>query len=132
MTALATACSFGRGGEDGGAVLGADVVALAVEGGGIVDGEEDVQQVGVGDASGVEGDADDLGMTGAPGADLVVGGVGGGATGIAGDDIGDAEDLVEDGFEAPEAAAGEDGGLKGGGGSVFIHEVSLSLIGQNW
>ena len=121
---------LGRSGEDGGAVLGADIVALAVEGGGIVDGEEDVQQVGVRDAGRVEGDLHDLGMTGATGADLLVAGVGGGAAGITGDDIRDANHLVEDGFEAPEAAAGKDGCLKGGGGSVFIHAVSLSLIGQ--
>ena len=124
------ACLFGRGGEDGGAVLGADIVALAVEGGGIVDGEEDVQQVGVGDAGRVKGDPHNLGMTGATGADLLVAGVGGGAAGITRDDIRDADHLVENRFKAPEAAASKDGSLKGGGGSVFIHAVSLSLIGQ--
>ena len=36
--------------EDGGAVGGAGVGALAVEGGGVVDGEEDAEELAVGDA----------------------------------------------------------------------------------
>jgi len=109
--------------EDGGAVLGADVVALAVEGGGVVDGEEDVQEDSVGDMSGVKGDAHDLGVTGVPGADLLVGGINVGTAGITGDDISYACDLVEDGFEAPEATAGEDCDLKGEDGGFGFHDV---------
>ncbi len=111
---------FGQGGEDGGAVLRAHVAALAVEGGGVVDGEEDVQDIGVGDLRGVEGDAHHLGVPGVPGAHLLVGGVGGVAAGIAGDDIGDASHLVEDGFEAPETAAGERRRLQAGGWGIWF------------
>ena len=113
----------GQCGEDGGAVLGANVTALAVEGGGVVDGEEDVQEDSVGDMSGVKGDAHDLGVTGVPGADLLVGGINVGTAGITGDDISYACDLVEDGFEAPEATAGEDCDLKGEDGGFGFHDV---------
>lgn len=70
--------------------------------------KEDVQQVGEGDDGGVKGDFDDLGVPGEAGADLLVGGVGFMPAGVAGDDIADAADLVEDSFEAPEASAGQD------------------------
>ncbi len=60
--------------EDGGAVGGAFVGALAVEGGGVVDGEEDAEKLAVGDAGGVEDDFYGLGVVGGFGGDLVVGG----------------------------------------------------------
>ena len=112
---------FRQGGEDGGAVLGAHVVALAVEGGGVVNGEEDVQDIGVGDLRGVEGDAHDFRVTSAAGTHLLVGGIDVGTAGVTGDDIGDAGDLVEDGFEAPEASAGEDGDFKREDGGFDFH-----------
>ncbi len=120
---------FGQGGEDGGAVLRAHVVALAVEGGGVVDGEEDVQDIGVGDLRGVKGDAHHLGVPGVPGAHLLVGGVGGVAAGIAGDHIGDAGHLVEYGLEAPETTAGEHGDFKREDGGFGFHKVIIALIG---
>src|ERR687897_2333287 len=49
--------------EDLRAVAGADVVALAILGRGIVDLEEELQDVPVGDALGVEDDLDRLGVT---------------------------------------------------------------------
>ena len=49
--------------EDLGAVAGADVVALAVLGRRVVDLEEELEDVSVGDALGVEDDLDRLGVT---------------------------------------------------------------------
>ena len=49
--------------EDLGAVAGADVVALAVLGRRVVDLEEELEDVAVGDALGVEDDLDRLGVT---------------------------------------------------------------------
>ena len=50
-------------------------------------------------------------MAGAFRADRVVVGIAGGAAGIAGDDVVDALHMLEHGFHAPEAAAGEHGGF---------------------
>ena len=49
--------------EDGGAILCSNVRALLVQGSGIVDGEEDVEQVLEGDNLIIEGDFNDFGMT---------------------------------------------------------------------
>ena len=95
--------------EDGRAVLRADVVALAVGGGGVVDGEEDFQYLAEGDDAGVESDLDDFGVAGAFAADLLVGGVGHVAASVAGDDGLYADEVVVDGFQAPEAAAAKGG-----------------------
>ena len=59
--------------EDDRAVLRADVVALPVLGGRIVDREEHVQQVAELTTFGIEGDLHDLGMAGVAAADLLVG-----------------------------------------------------------
>src|SRR5439155_8576105 len=59
--------------EDGRAVLCADIVALTVQGGRIVDGEEDFEDVPIGGDLRIEGDPHDLGMTGSAGADLLIG-----------------------------------------------------------
>src|SRR5258706_5277753 len=50
--------------EDRGAVLGALVGALAIFGGGVVGGEEDAQELAIGDLRRVVGDADGFGVTG--------------------------------------------------------------------
>ena len=97
--------------EDGGAVGGSDVGALAVEGGGVVDGEEDAEELAVGDARGVEDDLDGFGVVGGFGGDLVVGGGAGFSTGVAGGGFEDSLDALEDGLRSPEAASGEDCGL---------------------
>ena len=60
--------------EDGRAVLRAPVRALAVEGGGIVQGEEGVEQLLVADLGGVEFQLDHFGVAGLVGADVPVGG----------------------------------------------------------
>ncbi len=49
---------------------------LTVEGGGVMDGEEDVQQIVVGDDGRVKGDLHGFGMTGEAGADLLIAGEG--------------------------------------------------------
>ena len=64
-------------------ILRADVGALAVECRRVVVGPEDVEQLLVGDAVGVVLDLDDLGVAGAVGADVLVGGVGEGAAHVA-------------------------------------------------
>lgn len=67
---------FGRMGVDCRAVLGADIGALAVERGGVVDFPEKVEDFFVGDDFGIEFDADDFGVSGKAAADIAVGGVG--------------------------------------------------------
>ncbi len=114
--------------EDSGTVLRPHIRALTVEGGGVMDGEEDVQQVGKGDDGRVESDFDDLGVAGETGAYLLVGGVGFVPAGVAGDDIGNAVDLVEDGFEAPEASAGQDDLLEL---RVCVHASIVSELDKN-
>src|SRR5690606_37186442 len=97
--------------EDRGAVLRADVVALTVLGGGVVDGEEDPQQVAVADDLWVEGHLHHLGVAGLAGAHLLVGGVGYVAAGVARLDALHALELVVDRLEATEAAARQGGDL---------------------
>ena len=58
--------------EDRRAILRADVPPLAVQGRGVVDREKDVQQVVERDDRGIEGDLQDFGVAGRPGADLLV------------------------------------------------------------
>jgi hypothetical protein len=92
------------------------VGALAVEGGGVVDGEEDAEELAVGDAGGVEDDFYGFGVVGGFGGDLVVGGGAGFASGVAGGGFEDSLDALEDGLRAPEAASGEDSGFTVGRG----------------
>ena len=109
--------------EDGGAVGGALVGALAVEGGGVVDGEEDAEELAVGDARGVVDDFDGLGVVSGFGGDLIVGGGGGFAAGLARGGLEDSLDALEDGLRAPEAASCEDGFFfvgRGGEGCVYF------------
>ena len=100
--------------EDGGAVGGAGVRALAVERGGVVDGEEDAEELAVGEARGIVDDLDGFGVVGGLGGDVVVVRGAGGAAGVAGGGGDDALDALEDGLCAPETSAGEDGGGAGG------------------
>ena len=93
--------------EDDAAVLGAPVGALAVELGGIVEGEEELEELGVGDAVGVVGELDDFGVAGEVGADGVVAGVVSGAAFVADGGFKDAGNLLEFCFDSPEAACAE-------------------------
>jgi len=100
--------------KDGGAVGGADVVALAIEGGGVVDGEEDAEELAVGESRGIVDDLDGLGVVGGLGGDVFIVRGFGGAAGVAGGGGDDALDALEDGLCAPETTAGEDrGGVAG-------------------
>jgi hypothetical protein len=92
--------------EDRRAVGGADVGALAVELSGIVgDGEEDAEELAVGDLRGIVDDLDGFGVAGGFGADLVVGGGGGRAAGVANRGGEYAFYTLEDRLRAPETAA---------------------------
>lgn len=88
--------------KDGGSVLRADIVALAVEGGRVVDGEEDGEQVGVADHGRIETDLHGFGVTSAAGADLFVGGLIVLPADVARNHGFDPIQLQEGGFQAPE------------------------------
>src|SRR4051812_14847107 len=104
--------------EDLGAVAGADVAALAVLCRRVVDLEEELEDVPVGDALGVEDDLDRLGVTRmVPVGRVVV--LPARVSDPGGDDsIAAAQQLLD----APEAAPGEDGGL-----GVVAHRGLLAL-----
>ena len=86
----------------------ADVIALAVELGRVVGGEEHVEDVVVGDLIGIEGHADRLGMAGVAAADLPVGRVVDVAADIAAFDRAHPDHVLEHRLGAPEAPARED------------------------
>ena len=71
---------------DAGPILRSAIAALAVEGGRVVGGEKDRQQVVERDHLRIEGDLDDLRVARTPGAHLAVGRVDDVAVGVAGDD----------------------------------------------
>src|SRR5689334_125280 len=97
--------------EDRRTVLSAHVVALAVRRRGIVDGEEDAEQLLVGDLRRIEGDANDLRVARGAAAYFLVRGIGRLAPHVAGLDGFHALQLVVDGLQAPEAAPGQGRGL---------------------
>jgi len=98
--------------EDGRAVLRASVRPLAISLRGIMgDGEENHQQPAVGDFGSVVSDADGFGVAGDAHADTFVGTGFDEAAGVTGSDGLDALQVFEDSLDAPEAAAGENGGL---------------------
>ncbi len=102
---------LGGGPVDRGAVLGADVVALAHALGRVVDLEEGLDQVGVGDLRRVVDDADGLGVAGPAAADLFVRRMGRRAAGVSDRGGPDAGDLPVDLLGSPEAAEPEQGHL---------------------
>ena len=97
--------------EDRRAVGGADVVALAVAGGRVVDLEEELQQVAVARPGRVEDDLDRLGVAGV----VAVGRVGVLAAGVADPGRDDAGLLADEVLHAPEAATCEHCLLRGPG-----------------
>ena len=96
---------------DGGAVLGADVVALAHALRRVVDLPERLEEIVVGDLGGVERDQDGLRVAGAAGADLVVGRVRRRPTLVADGRRVHAGQRPEGTLGAPEAAEAEVGDL---------------------
>src|SRR5918997_271039 len=103
--------------EDLGAVAGADVVALAVLGRRVVDLEEELEDLPVGDALGVEDDLDRLGVTGV----VPVGRVVVAAAGISDPGRDDPLAVAQQLLNAPETATHEDRGL-----GVVAHGVPPS------
>src|SRR3954451_100235 len=103
--------------EDLGAVAGPDVVALAVLGRRVVDLEEELQDVPIGDPLGVEDDLDRLGVPRmVPVRRVLVL-----AARVSDPGGNDAVPLAEQVLDAPEAAAREDRGL-----GVVAHRVLLA------
>lgn len=84
--------------EDHGAILGADVVALLIERAGVVNAEENFEQVWVSDLLRIETNLHDFGMLGVPRADVRVTWIGEVAAAIAGCDAEDAAHLLKNGF----------------------------------
>src|SRR5258708_22153109 len=97
--------------EDRRAVLAADVEALAVAGGRIVDSPERLEQLRVADLGRVEPYLDRLGVAGAVPADPFVAGVGDVAAGVAHSSLQHPVDLAEGRLHTPEASCGECGAL---------------------
>ena len=95
--------------ENGGAVLGADVVVLAIRCGGIVHAKEVIENGLVADFGWIENDLNRFGMPCRPGADLFVCGVGSAAAGVTHRRFDYSRDLLEDFFHPPEATAGYSG-----------------------
>ncbi len=99
-------CFLLRGGrEDGGAVLRADVVALAVKLRRIVGGEADIQQIAVAHFFRIESDANRFCMTGCAAADLLIGRIRTRAAGIAAFNRLHADHIFKNRFGTPETAA---------------------------
>src|ERR687896_1409225 len=93
--------------EDLRAIVRAEIVALAVLGRGVVDLKEELEDVAVGDALGVEDDLDGLGVTGM----VAVGGVLFVPAGVSDAGREDPVAAAQQLLDAPEAAAGKDRGL---------------------
>jgi len=94
-------------GEDGGAILGADIIALAVQRRGVMGCKENVEQVRIADDRRVIADADRFGMAGRARADLFIGRVGDRPADITALDALDALEVLIDSFRAPESAPGQ-------------------------
>src|SRR5262249_23377390 len=95
--------------EDRGAILRADIVALAIDRGRIVQDEEDLQDLAVADDFRIERDLNDFGMPRVAVADLPISRVLHRSAGVARFDAFDALDLLEGGLDAPETAATQRG-----------------------
>src|SRR5262245_26482068 len=93
--------------EDRRAVLAAEIEALAVAGGRIVDLPELLEQLVVADLGRVEPHLDRLGVAGAVPADLSVSGVCHVAAGVADSGLQDPVDLAEGRLDTPEASRSE-------------------------
>jgi len=89
----------------------ANVIALAVQRGWIVQGEENVQQIAEADDCGIEGDLGDFDVAALAGADLLIGRVSSAPAHVSGADGFDALKLFDGGLDAPEASAAEDCGF---------------------
>jgi hypothetical protein len=95
---------LGAVGENGGAVLGAGVVPLAIQGGGVVEIPKPGEDFLVGDFFRIEDDLDDFCMAGISVADLGVGRIFHRATHVAGSRGVNPVELAVGGLDAPKAA----------------------------
>src|SRR5207244_1796525 len=114
--------------EDHGAILCADVAALPVEGGGIVDREQHAEQVAIRDDVGVERDLCDFGVAGRSAAHLLVRGVRPLSTRVTAHDLFDSAKLTKRGIETPEATAPKRGELAHFVRSPRLLTVSLRTL----
>src|SRR5215475_457703 len=110
--------------EDGRPVAGPEVVALPVERGGVVDLEEELEQVPVGDLLRIEDDLDGLGV----GAMVAVGGVRHVAAGVTDPGREHAGTLADEVLHSPEAPAGQDGLLSL---AAHRHALLVSSVSSN-
>eukprot|EP00657_Telonema_sp_P-1_P011272 TRINITY_DN624_c0_g1_i2.p1 TRINITY_DN624_c0_g1~~TRINITY_DN624_c0_g1_i2.p1 ORF type:complete len:166 (+),score=45.87 TRINITY_DN624_c0_g1_i2:42-500(+) len=112
--------------EDGGAVLRAAVVALAVCRGRVVDLEEQRQDIAVARLRRVELDLDGFRMPALTGLQVLIGRVGDRAAGIANAGCGDARVPADQVLHAPEAASGEEGGFlfRAHNSAPFAHSIA--------
>jgi len=113
--------------EDDGAVLGADVISLAVELSGVDAGEEGLDEGGEGYFGGVIIYLDGFGVAGSAGLHLLVVRVQVVAAGIARYDVSDAGEAFEDDLGVPEAAFGEVGDLFVGGSRAGVFGRNLHI-----
>ena len=97
--------------EDRGAVLRADVVALLIRRGRIVQAEEEVEDVVVRDLRRIEDDLDGLGVAGAAALHVLVARIRERAAGVTDRGVDHAGQFADQLLDAPEAAASERGGL---------------------
>ena len=110
----------------------ADVVALAVEGGGVDAAEIELHEEGEGELFGIVVDAYGFGKARLSGAHLFVGGMVDVAVGISRLGVDDAADLLEVVFGAPEATAGEvesGSGVGHGGRGMRVRRLSVAPAG---
>ena len=109
--------------HDAGAVLRSDVVALAVELGWIVDGEEDLEEGFVGDDAWVKLDFNHLGVAGGAAADRLVGGMGVVAACVGGERRLNAVDLFVSAFDAPKASSTHNHAFHGESRTTWLLKV---------
>jgi hypothetical protein len=120
---LGDALLIGSGEENCGAVLRAAVWTLAIQFRRVsCDREKNFQELAQSDLRRIVDDLYGFGVPGFAAADLFVVGIFHGAAGVAGGGAGDAFYVLEDGLNAPEAAAGNDErGLAFLRGEGFVH-----------
>ncbi len=106
--------------EDAGAVGVAAITELAARVERIDIAPEHVQEFLVCHLGRIIGDLDRLGVARAPGGDLLVGRIDGGAAGIAGGGVDHPVQLVKGRLHAPKAAAGEDRDRAARGGRIAV------------
>jgi hypothetical protein len=107
--------------EDHRPVLGPDVVALAIESGGVMDLEKDLQQLLERDNVRIEFQLDDLGVACLAAANLLVAGIDEIAAGVPRENRKDTGRMLEDRFQAPETTATY-------GRQMFLHGASSLVI----